>query len=83
MTAYNHQTQSWLDGLPGAQLMLEQLQSTLDLALSTRGIEYAKFEGFESRTALIRHLQAGIAEAQAEIAHLNKNQALASELGVN
>lgn len=83
MTAYNYDTQNWVEGEAGTKLRLAQLQETLALATGPRGEEYAKFSGVASRAGLVANLERGIAECQTELARLAGNALLAEVLGVN
>ena len=66
MTAYNYDTQSWLEGPAAAAIRHTQILEELRLLIGRDGERYARFVGIEDREATIARLEmeaAGLAGA--------------------
>lgn len=70
MTAYNHNTQTWVEGIEGAKLLLQQLRATLALAMNKEldGAKFARASGWTGVDELCFTLRREIAECEQEIA---------------
>ena len=63
MHAYDYDAQRWIDGDAGTQLLRQQQQERLDLLLSDRGADYARFTG-ENLAAAITNARQALAELE-------------------